>query len=150
MPIVVASGFKTDEYGRELDADPRILPFEEGLAALHSGTVGVALDLPNDEKTAQLVPHLAALALIAVDFPAFSDGRGFSLAKRLRDAGYGGRLRAVGGVIPDQFAYALACGFDEVEIDEARAERQPEPQWLADVGRPGWYQRDLSDTAPET
>lgn len=69
--------------------------------------------------------------LIAIAFPAFTDGRGFSLAHALRQAGYRGRLRATGELIPDQFAFALDCGFDEIEISDERLARQPIAQWLA-------------------
>lgn len=71
---------------------------------------------------------------IAIAFPAFTDGRGFSLARALRQAGYRGRLRAVGELIPDQFAFALDCGFDEIEISAERLARQPVEQWLAALG----------------
>ncbi|MBP6678764.1 MAG: DUF934 domain-containing protein, partial [Paracoccus sp.] len=54
--------------------------------------------------------------LIAVDFPAMTDGRGFSLARILREKGYRGRLRAVGGLISDQYGMARRVGFDEVRI----------------------------------
>lgn len=70
-------------------------------------------------------------ALIAIAFPAFTDGRGFSVAKGLREAGYRGRLRASGELLPDQFAFALAVGFDEIEISDERLARQPIEQWLA-------------------
>lgn len=72
--------------------------------------------------------------LIAIAFPTFSDGRGFSLARELRQAGYRGRLRAAGELIPDQFGFALDCGFDEVEISAERLARQPLEQWLAARG----------------
>ena len=68
---------------------------------------------------------------IAIAFPAFTDGRGFSVAAALRNAGYTGRLRASGELIPEQFPFALDCGFDEVEISEERLARQPVAQWLA-------------------
>ena len=64
-----------------------------------------------------------------ITFPAFSDGRGFTLARRLRVMGYSGRLRAQGHVIADQYAMARRCGFDEVEISADLAARQPEDQW---------------------
>ena len=63
--------------------------------------------------------HLANLPMIRVDFPSFADGRGFTIARRLRDMGYKGRLRARGHVIADQYAMARRSGFDEVEIDAA-------------------------------
>ncbi|MEM1345574.1 MAG: DUF934 domain-containing protein [Pseudomonadota bacterium] len=90
--------------------------------------IGVAI--ANDTALDRLEPHLGRLALIAVAFPAFSDGRGFSLGRRLRAMGFAGRLRASGPVIADQFGYLLQCGFDEVALPEAVAKRQPIEQWL--------------------
>lgn len=56
--------------------------------------------------------------------------------ERFREQGYTGRLRAQGHVLSDQFGYALASGFDEVEIDDALAARQPEAHWtVSDAGR---------------
>lgn len=85
--------------------------------------------LPNTSKVTDLLA--AADDLIAIAFPAFTDGRGFSLAAALRRAGYTGRLRASGELIPEQFPFALDCGFDEVEISADRLARQPVGQWLA-------------------
>jgi uncharacterized protein (DUF934 family) len=48
----------------------------------------------------------------------------------LRQQGFEGTLRASGHILPDQFGFALRDGFDEVEIDEAQAARQPVEQWL--------------------
>lgn len=67
---------------------------------------------------------------IAIAFPAFTDGRGFSVAAALRRASYTGRLRASGELIPEQFPFALDCGFDEVEISDERLARQPVAEWL--------------------
>jgi uncharacterized protein (DUF934 family) len=98
------------------------------------------------EKALALGPEadLAALDLAGVEairiaFPKFADGRGFTLARRLRAMGFAGRLRAAGHVIADQYAMARRSGFDEVEIDAALAERQPEAQWLA---RADWRAHD--------
>ena len=77
----------------------------------------------------------AGADLIAIRFPTSADGRGNSVAKRLRLLGYRGRLRASGHVLADQYPLALRCGFDEVEIDEALAERMPEAQWTEALGR---------------
>ena len=71
------------------------------------------------------------LALIAIAFPSATDGRGFSLARQLRRAASPAILRASGPLFSDQFPQALACGFDEVEIPDANAARQPVEQWLA-------------------
>lgn len=98
-----------------------------------------SLDLTSDTDVSQLLSRLDGIEMIRIDFPSFADGRGFSLARRLRNAGYTGRLRAKGHVISDQFAMARRSGFDEVEIDAALAARQPEAQWLA---RANWRDHD--------
>ena len=78
-------------------------------------------------------------ALIRIDFPALSDGRGFTLARHLRARGFAGRLRARGHVLADQYAMARRAGFDEVEIDDDLAARQPAEQW---VFRADWRAHD--------
>lgn len=90
---------------------------------------------------------LPSLALVAIAFPAYSDGRGFSLARRLRRHGFTGALRAHGPLIPDQFAYALSCGFDEIELPDASAARQPIAQWLGALKQiTRTYQRGYANT----
>ena len=93
--------------------------------ATHTGV----LDLANTDDPALVEPHLAALTLIRVAFPAFNDGRAFTIARRLRMMGYSGELRALGPVIADQYAMARRVGFDAVEIPDDLAARQPEDQW---------------------
>ena len=88
------------------------------------------LDLAADADLSQLAGQLARMQLIRVTFPTFADGRGFTLAHRLRLLGYQGRLRAVGPLIADQYAMARRVGFDEVEIPDDLAARQKEPQWI--------------------
>ena len=104
------------------------------------------IDVTSDTDPDTLAPILHLPSAIRIDFPSFADGRGFSIAQRLRALGYQGRLRAHGPVIADQFAYLLACGFDEVAVPPAVAERQPAEQWTAQLtkisasyqrGRPG-------------
>ncbi|MDJ0857710.1 MAG: DUF934 domain-containing protein [Dinoroseobacter sp.] len=87
-----------------------------------------AIDLGSDTDPADL-PRLLNAHIIRIDFPSFADGRGFTLARRLRDLGYTGRLRAQGHVIADQYAMARRSGFDEVEISDDLAARQPEADW---------------------
>jgi uncharacterized protein (DUF934 family) len=70
-----------------------------------------------------LAPDLSRLALVAVDFPAFTDGRGYSVARLLRERyGYLGELRAVGDVLRDQVFYLLRCGFDSLALREDQDE----------------------------
>ena len=75
------------------------------------GNVGVLLAPADDPAT--LVDDIATLPLIAVDFPQFTDGRGYSTARLLREKyGFKGELRAVGDVLRDQLYYLSASGFN--------------------------------------
>lgn len=98
-----------------------------------------SLDLAPDADPMAIAGQLPALAMIRIAFPGFADGRGFTLARQLRLLGYTGRLRAQGHVLADQYAMARRAGFDEVEIGEDLAARQPEDQWLA---RSDWRAHD--------
>ncbi len=109
-----------------------------GYAAPCANANAPGIDLGPDADLAQL-PPLERVAMIRIAFPSFSDGRGFTLARRLRDRGYLGRLRAQGHVIADQYAMARRSGFDEVEIADDLAARQPEDQWQA---RADWRDHD--------
>ena len=128
-------GLKADLYSRAAGANEShvLLPLADLAATLaaRAGNRGLGVEIANTTKVADVLPHLDSLALVAIAFPSFSDGRGFSIAKSLRNAGYRGTLRAVGPLIADQFAYALACGFDEVELPAESAARQPIDIWLA-------------------
>ena len=104
---------------------------------------------PGDDAR-ELIPHLERLSLVEVNFPAFGDGRGYSSARILREAGYAGELRAVGDVLVDQVAYMRRCGFDAFEPDsaldegdlEAAFKRWPEVyQPAADNRIPIWAKR---------
>ena len=119
MPLITDTGFAPDD-------STALTPLE----SIADATEGSALDLPLDTDPEIVAPHFNRLELIVIPFPNFGDGRGFSLAKRLRSLGYRGRLRASGHVITDQYAFARFCGFDEVHISDEQAERQPEPLWL--------------------
>lgn len=87
--------------------------------------------LPNDIDLETLIPHFDSLETILVDFPAFTDGRGFSIARELRKKyGFTGQLIADGPLIPDQYVYALQCGFNGVRLDGKTFERQSESDWF--------------------
>lgn len=132
MPIVTEAGFEpVDEIN--------FIPVD----TLSDGG-GIAVDVPNDAGTQTLIARFNDIDLIRIPFPSSQDGRGFSLARRLRDLGYRGRLRASGHVISDQFRYALDCGFDEVEIDDELASRQPEAHWRVPALRPSSYRDKLA------
>lgn len=71
-----------------------------------------AVRLEPDEDARLLIPHLDRLALVEVAFPKFRDGRGYSSARILREAGYKGELRAQGDILVDQLRELRRCGFD--------------------------------------
>lgn len=88
---------------------------EERAAA--KGRLGVQLGPP--EPVEALEPYLASLPLVALAFPAFSDGRSFSKAELLRSRyGYRGALRAMGQVLVDQLPHMLRLGFSEFEVTD--------------------------------
>ncbi|MCP5401188.1 MAG: DUF934 domain-containing protein [Novosphingobium sp.] len=104
---------------------------------------------PGDDAR-DLLPFLDRLKLVEVNFPVFGDGRGYSAARILREAGYTGELRAVGDVLIDQLAAMRRCGFDsfapEAPLDPADAEaalaRWPDVyQSAADARAPIWAKR---------
>lgn len=97
------------------------------------------IDIAADTLPEALPDRFDGIDLIRVTFPAFSDGRGFTLARQIRARGYAGRLRAKGPLISDQYAMARRSGFDEVEIPDDLAARQPEAQWLF---RADWRDHD--------
>jgi uncharacterized protein (DUF934 family) len=85
-----------------------------------SDKVGVLLQ-PDDEVL-MLDGKLDGLALVAVAFPKFTDGRGYSSARLLRDRlGYTAELRAVGHVLPDQVFYMRRVGFDALELADGKS-----------------------------
>ncbi len=128
--IVTDAGFAADDF------DGTFTP----LADLAANDVdGEAVDLASNADPAALAGRLDRILAIRIDFPSFSDGRGFTIACRLRHLGFTGRLRAKGHVIADQYAMARRAGFDEVEISDDLAARQPAEQWLA---RANWRAHD--------
>jgi uncharacterized protein (DUF934 family) len=99
------------------------------IVALADLTDETAVDLSNTDDPQALAGHLDRLRLIRVAFPAFNDGRAFTIARKLREMGYKGQLLARGPVIADQYAMLRRVGFDGAEIPDDLAARQPEGQW---------------------
>lgn len=105
---------------------PAIVPLAlwraEREALLGRGEVGVWLG-PSDDPDA-LAGDVRTLPLIAIDFPKFTDGRGYSTARALRRKhAFGGELRAIGDVLRDQLYYLHQCGFNAFAV---RADRSLE------------------------
>jgi uncharacterized protein (DUF934 family) len=126
MPLVKAGRIIEDRFVRVLDdaplpdGAPVLLPAARFLAdarelVLRGAPTGVIW--PNDRKVAELAPYLDWLALVALVFPNFRDGRAYSQARLLRERhGFRGELRATGQVLRDQFLFMLRAGFDAFEV----------------------------------
>ena len=110
-----------------------------------------AVRLESNDDARALLPHLDRLSLVEVSFPKFRDGRGYSAARILREAGYTGELRAVGDVVIDHLIHLRRCGFDsfapQAPLDPADAEaawnRWPEvyQATVVDGRNPIWAKR---------
>jgi uncharacterized protein (DUF934 family) len=109
-----------------------------------------AVRLEPDEDARLLIPHLERLSLVEIAFPRFRDGRGYSSARLLREAGFTGELRAQGDVLVDQIAFMRRCGFDSFAPDaplnqsvvDAALSRYPQVyQPAADGAVPVWKLR---------
>lgn len=152
MPLIKDGRFAADDWlrlseGSELPAagaklilSPERL-VSEGPALAEAG-YHLGVEISNDADPDSLRPWFGRLQLIAVPFPKHADGRGYSMATRLRRLGFSGELRATGHLIADQYALARSCGFDTVEISDMQAERQPEAHWIeAEMAMTLAYQR---------
>jgi uncharacterized protein (DUF934 family) len=126
MPLVKDGKIAADPFvhvpdGAELPGDGAILVpaarfLEDPQAILkRGGKVGVIW--PNNRDVDDLVPYLERLAAVALVFPSFRDGRGYSQARLLRERhGFVGELRATGQVLRDQFVFMLRAGFDTFDV----------------------------------
>ena len=91
--------------------------FSDQLSA-HQGNIGVTID--GDAEIEEIIQPLLGLPLIAINFPKFVDGRGFSSARLLRERyNYCGEIRAVGGFIRDQLYLLNRCGFNAFKFDDS-------------------------------
>src|SRR5580692_8985436 len=155
MPLVENGKIVEDRYVRVDDEAPMpgrvpvIVPANRFLAHAdelirRDGSLGVAW--PNDRRIAELQPWLGHLALIALHFPKFRDGRAYSQARLLREHyGYGGTLRATGAVLRDQFSFLVRAGFDSFEVKkpaDARAFAESVARYSV------FYQPSADGTAP--
>jgi uncharacterized protein (DUF934 family) len=107
------------------DAGPVIVPLARWRAdrdtlVAREGDIGV--QLASDQQATEIAADLNRLALIALQFPTFKDGRAYTTARILRERyGFRGELRAVGNVLRDQYLFMQRCGFDAFEVKDERA-----------------------------
>lgn len=88
---------------------------EQNALLARDGKLGIRLK--SGEEPAQIAEHLDRFDVVALEFPAYRNGRAFSYARLLRDRyDYKGEVRAVGAVLRDQFYYLVRVGFDALEV----------------------------------
>lgn len=124
---IVEDGWQAVADDAELPAGPVIVSLarwrQERVALLERGEP-VGVRLPNTANVADLATDLPALALVALEFPKFADGRAYSQARLLRERyGYAGEIRATGDVLRDQLFFMTRSGFNAFEL---RADRNLE------------------------
>jgi uncharacterized protein (DUF934 family) len=155
MPLLKNNAFVQDDWitladdaelpagGRIIVSLPRLIKDWDQLAKF-TGELGVRL--ANTDKVEALSPYISQLVLIVLVFPAFSDGRSYSLARGLRLDGYRGELRAEGNILPDQYQYMRQVGFDSFSVSD----RFPLQSWQAASHQMSLaYQRGLYRAANE-
>ena len=129
----------------EAVADPAVT-----VDAFGDQTNAAAVRIEPGDNARQLLPFLDRLKLVEVNFPSFSDGRGYSSARLLRESGYAGELRAVGDLPVDELPALRRCGFDsfapQVPLNQTDAEaafnRWPDVYQPTTDGRvPIWAKR---------
>jgi len=126
MPLVKAGHVVEDSYLRLRDDVPLPSDVAVIIPAVRLLTEGTDLDRrtapigvlwPNNRDVSELRRYLNRLALVALDFPTFRDGRAYSQARRLRERyDFSGELRATGQVLRDQFLFLVRAGFNAFEV----------------------------------
>ena len=140
--VHVPDGAELPGAGKPIVTLARYAKDRDALLARYSALgVRITTDkLPSD------VPEIGRLALIAIEFPRFTDGRGYSIARQLRERHrFTGELRAVGWVLRDQLFYLERCGFDAFELKPGK----PLESALEAFGEfSGTYQAAVDDPRP--
>lgn len=127
MPRLIKNGAIVEDQWLLADQDSptpapeQVLTLDQWMAL--EDKTGDPVQLEPGQAPAPLFDHLDEIPLIVVHFPVFTDGRGFSYARELRQRGYQGELRAAGHFIRDQLSYLQRCGFDAFQMaDEEQLE----------------------------
>lgn len=130
MPLIKGGVLADDDWAQvgddeSLPADrPAIVSLKRWQTereSLRRRNVPIGVRLQSSEPAKEIAADVDRLELIAVEFPTFRDGRGFSTARLLRERyGFKGELRATGNVFRDQFLFMHRCGFDAYEVADLR------------------------------
>jgi uncharacterized protein (DUF934 family) len=114
MPLIIKDGAVVEDSwsGELLGLDA----YNEAVAAGSAPSPQLAVQLEPDQPPSEISGDIEKIPLVAINFPVFTDGRGFSYARELRERGYTGEIRAVGQFIRDQLGYLARCGFNAFEF----------------------------------
>lgn len=132
MPQIIRDRAIVEDHWVHVAADAERLPdgdiivplalWRECREELLARRGGLGLRLGSDEHPSTVVDDLSHFAVVALEFPAFKDGRAFSYARLLRERyGFTGEIRAVGDVARDQIFYMARCGFNAFEVKDGRS-----------------------------
>lgn len=138
-------GFFTDDY-QAVPTDHEgalpqnaIVPLPRIEEALAGSNADIAVEMAPGDDLEAILPHLDRIALVALVFPAFTDGRAYSLAALLRQRhGFEGEIRAVGDVLIDQIPHMLRQGFDSFSVKNPATQARLEEGGVQAV--PHYYQ----------
>jgi uncharacterized protein (DUF934 family) len=144
MPLIEGGKVVADSWTRVADADalPLETPAIVSLArlrregdALLSRNAPLGVLVPADTQAEDIADLVDRVSLFVIEFPKFRDGRGYTIARSLREHyHFKGELRATGHTLPDQYTFLLRCGFNSVDIPEAAdAERWAEAMRSFDI-----------------
>ena len=134
----------TEQLEQPLPTGDVLLPAQAARSQSVAQQVGIWFD--SDGEPEALADSLHEYAVIGVHFPVFTDGRGYSIARLLRDQlGYRGDIRAIGDVLVDQIHYLHRCGFSSFCL---REDQNPDDAMVALAGFSAHYQAGTDDSAP--
>ena len=155
---VIEQGKLVDDVWHRAD-DSEQLPLEspvivslarlrKGIDSLLGRNAPLGVLVPSDTSTDDLADLIDRVSMFVIEFPKFRDGRGYTIARNLREHHhFKGELRASGHTLPDQYTFLIRCGFNSVEIPEgANSERWAEAMRSFDIA----YQSMLDEDAPLT
>jgi uncharacterized protein (DUF934 family) len=151
MPLLESGHPVADRFVRV--SDDAALPDAPALVSLAraatvpaSRNAELGVQVASTTRPEDVAPLLDRVTLVAVEFPKFRDGRGFTIARTLRERyDYRGEIRAVGHFLPDQYSQLLRCGFSTVVVPDG-ADLAP---WRASLAAfHVAYQPDVSGSQP--
>lgn len=146
LPITVtASGFRDNEWlGRPY------LSIDKLASLTASERAKAVIIIHGDQEVETLKPWLDDITAVEIHFDTAHDGRGFSLAHRLKNIGFKGSIRGAGSLHVDQFPHAIRCGISSLNLTQEAALRMPEQYWVdtaASLNLTESYQTRLGLTA---